>query len=200
MENLLVEENISEATTLSIIGMMKTLGRLKKISSSLLFISRIENAQFARTDLIKPAKLIADVLEEIGHRMEEKELELQVSLSDDVTLKNVNQDLLFQFFYNLINNAIKYNVEKGRISISDRLDRSGYSIIISDSGIGIAKEELGFIFDRFRKTNLSENVGYGLGLSIVKSIAVYHGLDVKVDSVVGEGSTFTVRFSNFDKE
>ena len=140
------------------------------------------------------------MLEEIGHRMEEKELELQVSLSDDVTLKNVNQDLLFQFFYNLINNAIKYNVEKGRISISDRLDRSGYSIIISDSGIGIAKEELGFIFDRFRKTNLSENVGYGLGLSIVKSIAVYHGLDVKVDSVVGEGSTFTVRFPSFDKE
>jgi signal transduction histidine kinase len=196
MENLLAEENISEATTLSIIGMMKTLGRLKKISSSLLFISRIENAQFARTDQIKPAKLIADVLEEIGHRMEEKELELQVSLSDDVTVKNVNQDLLFQFFYNLINNAIKYNVEKGRISINDRLDHSGYSIIINDSGIGIAKEELGFIFDRFRKTNLSENVGYGLGLSIVKSIAVYHGLDVKVDSVVGEGSTFTVRFSN----
>ncbi|HMI03395.1 MAG TPA: HAMP domain-containing sensor histidine kinase, partial [Pedobacter sp.] len=82
----------------------------------------------------------------------------------------------------------------GSISISDRLDRSGYSIIISDSGIGIAKEELDFIFDRFRKTNLSEDVGYGLGLSIVKSIATYHGLDVKVDSAVGKGSTFTIRF------
>jgi two-component system sensor histidine kinase ArlS len=194
MENLLAEENISEATTLSIIAMMKTLGRLKKISSSLLLISRIENAQFARTEQVKPAKLMAEILEEISHRMEEKELELSVSLSDKITFKNVNQDLLFQFFYNLINNAIKYNVEKGSISISDCLDRSGYSIIISDSGIGIAKEELGFIFDRFRKTNLSENVGYGLGLSIVKSIAVYHGLDIKVNSTVGKGTTFTIRF------
>jgi len=198
MENLLAEENISEATTMSIIGMMKTLGRLKKISSSLLFISRIENAQFARTDQIKPAKLITDVLEEISHRMEEKGLKLHVSLSDDVTLNNVNQDLLFQFFYNLINNAIKYNVEKGSISISDHRGRSGYSIVISDSGIGIAKEELDFIFDRFRKTNLGENVGYGLGLSIVKSIAVYNGIDVKVASVVGEGSKFTITFGDFD--
>jgi len=194
MENLLAEEHVTEEIAMSIIGMMKTLGRLKKISSSLLLISRIENEQFARTDEVKPAKLMDEILEEISHRMDEKELVLNVSLSDNITFKNVNQDLLFQFFYNLINNAIKYNVEKGSISISDHLGRSGYSISIGDTGIGIAKEELDFIFDRFRKTNLSENVGYGLGLSIVKSIAVYHGLDVKVDSLVGKGSTFIIRF------
>lgn len=194
MENLLAEEHVTEEIAMSIIGMMKTLGRLKKISASLLLISRIENEQFARTDEVKPAKLMDEILEEISHRMEEKGLVLSVSLSDNITFKNVNQDLLFQFFYNLINNAIKYNVEKGSISISDHLDRSGYSISIGDTGIGIAKEELDFIFDRFRKTNLSENVGYGLGLSIVKSIAVYHGLDIKVDAAVGKGSTFTIRF------
>lgn len=194
MENLLAEEHVTEEIAMSIIGMMKTLDRLKKISSSLLLISRIENEQFARTDEVKPAKLMEEILEEISHRMDEKELVLNVSLSDNITFKNVNQDLLFQFFYNLINNAIKYNVEKGTISISDHLDRSGYSISIGDTGIGIAKEELDFIFDRFRKTNLSENVGYGLGLSIVKSIAVYHRLEVKVDSLVGKGSTFTIRF------
>lgn len=198
MENLLAEEHITEEIAMSIIGMMKTLDRLKKISSSLLLISRIENAQFVRTGQVKPAMLITDILEEISHRMEEKELKLDVSISDDVTLKNVNQDLLFQFFYNLVNNAIKYNVDKGSISISDRLEHAGYCMIIRDSGIGIAKEELDFIFDRFRKTNLTENVGYGLGLSIVKSIAVYHGIDIKVESVVGKGSTFTVSFSDFD--
>ena len=194
MENLLAEENISDATTLSIIGMMKTLGRLKKISSSLLFISRIENEQFARTDQISPLKLMTDILDEISHRMEDKKLTMSINLSDEITLRNVNQDLLFQFFYNLINNAIKYNIEKGSISISDRVDGTGYLIAISDTGIGIPEEELGFIFDRFRKTNLSENVGYGLGLSIVKSIAVYHSLDLTVQSTVGVGSTFTVRF------
>lgn len=200
MENLLAEEHITEEIAMSIIGMMKTLDRLKKISSSLLLISRIENAQFAMSDQVKPAKLIADILEEINHRMEEKELKLSVSLSDKVTLKKVNQDLLFQFFYNLINNAIKYNVEKGSISISDRFEHAGYCMIISDSGIGIAQEELNFIFDRFRKTNLTENVGYGLGLSIVKSIAIYHSIDITADSVVGKGSTFTIRFSDTDAE
>lgn len=194
MENLLADDDITEDTAMSIIGMMKTLDRLKKISSSLLFISRIENEQFARSAILKPAELINEVLEEISHRMEEKELTLSIDLSEQVTLKNVNQDLLFQFFYNLINNAIKYNVPKGSITITDRREGSNYLMMISDTGIGIANEDLDFIFDRFRKTNLTESVGYGLGLSIVKSIAVFHGLDVRVNSIVHKGTSFTIKF------
>lgn len=194
MENLLADDHITEDTAMSIIGMMKTLDRLKKISSSLLFISRIENEQFARSAILKPSRLMAEVLEEISHRMEEKELALSINLSEQVTLRNVNQDLLFQFFYNLINNAIKYNIPKGSITITDRTESSSYLIMISDTGIGIANEDLDFIFDRFRKTNLTENVGYGLGLSIVKSIAVFHRLDVMVNSTVHKGTTFTIKF------
>src|SRR5690606_17569807 len=98
-----------------------------------------------------------------------------VRLMGNIQLKPVNQDLLFQLFYNLINNAIKYNVPNGNIIIRDEMvNNKNYCLIIEDTGIGIAAEELPFIFDRFRKTNLSENVGYGLGLSIVKSICLYH--------------------------
>jgi two-component system sensor histidine kinase ArlS len=194
MENLLAEESSSEETAMSIIAMMKTLDRLKKISSSLLFISRIENEQFTKTDRLNPAQIMDDISEEIGHRLEEKELRLNIELSRDVWLQNVNQDLLFQFFYNLINNAIKYNVFQGSIDITDHTDASGYEISVSDTGIGIAEEEQEFIFDRFRKANLTENAGYGLGLSIVKSIAIYHGLELKVRSVVNKGTVFTVKF------
>lgn len=195
MENLLADDQITEEVAMRIVGMMKTLDRLKKISSSLLFISRIENDQFVKLASVKPVDLLEDIKEEISHRLEDKDLILTIDVTDKVTLKNVNHDLLFQLFYNLINNAIKYNVEQGSVAITDAFNKQDdYRIIIKDTGIGIAPEDIDFIFDRFRKANLSENVGYGLGLSIVKSIATYHNIDIKVASVVKQGSIFTITF------
>ncbi|TKC57541.1 HAMP domain-containing histidine kinase [Pedobacter hiemivivus] len=194
MENLIGDEQLSDAVILKIVEMMKTLNRLKKISNSLLLISRIENEQFVKSDAVKPADLVNEVIEEISHRLEEKALNIEIKLDRNPLLKGVNHDLLFQLFYNLINNAIKYNVDKGSITITDELTNKGYLVAIADSGIGISAEEQGFIFDRFRKTNLSENVGHGLGLSIVKSICQYHGIEIKVSSEVHKGSTFSLLF------
>ncbi|ATP55784.1 two-component sensor histidine kinase [Pedobacter ginsengisoli] len=195
MENLLADDQTTEDVALRIVGMMKTLDRLKKISSSLLFISRIENDQFVKLASVKLIDLLADINEEISHRLEDKSLTLNIDVKNQITLKNVNHDLLFQLFYNLINNAIKYNVEQGSVTITEAFNKQGeYQIFIKDTGIGIASEDIDFIFDRFRKANLSENVGYGLGLSIVKSIALYHNIDIKVASAVKQGSTFTITF------
>jgi two-component system sensor histidine kinase ArlS len=195
MENLIGDEELSDTVIMRIVEMMKTLNRLKKISGSLLLISRIENEQFAKSDNVKPADLLNEVIEEISHRLEEKNLNITLKLDEQLRLKAVNHDLLFQLFYNLINNAIKYNIANGSITISDQqLSKKGYSIVITDTGIGIPAEELPFIFDRFRKTNLSENVGHGLGLSIVKSICLYHGIEIKAVSEVKKGSTFTLIF------
>lgn len=195
MENLLADDQITEDVAMRIVGMMKTLDRLKKISSSLLFISRIENDQFVKLASVKLADLLEDIKEEISHRLEDKDLTFIIDIKDKVTLKNVNHDLLFQLFYNLINNAIKYNIEGGSVTVTDAVNKQGdYQVFIKDTGIGIASEDIDFIFDRFRKANLSENVGYGLGLSIVKSIAVYHNIDIQVTSIVKQGSTFTITF------
>lgn len=195
MENLLGDEQLPENVVLRIIEMMKTLSRLKKISNSLLLISRIENQQFLKSATVQPSKIIYEVMEEINHRLTEKELKISISLKEDRLLKNVNQDLLFQLFYNLINNAIKYNVYQGSILITDELQEGkNYAITIRDTGIGIAADDLDFIFDRFRKANLTENVGYGLGLSIVKSITIYHGIEILVTSKVDEGTTFVLIF------
>ena len=194
MENLIGDEQLSDSVVIRIVEMMKTLDRLKKISNSLLLISRIENEQFVKSDTLKPIDLVNEVVEEISHRLEERELHIKVKLNQHLYLKEVNRDLLFQLFYNLINNAIKYNVNKGSIIITDQLSESGYLIAIADTGIGIAAEEQAYIFDRFRKTNLNKNVGYGLGLSIVKSICLYHGITIKVNSAVNVGSTFSLLF------
>lgn len=194
MENMLGDESLPEPLAMKIVEMMKTLGRLKKISNSLLLISRIENEQFAKSANVNLSLLINEVMEEISHRLTDKNLTAEIMLRHEISLDRVNQDLLFQLFYNLINNAIKYNKENGSISISDELTDAGYSIRIQDTGVGIAADEIPFIFDRFRKTNLSEQVGYGLGLAIVKSIASYHHIDIKVVSVLKQGTTFTLNF------
>lgn len=195
MENLIGDEQLNDTVILKIVEMMKTLDRLKKISNSLLMISRIENDQFTKSDTVKPGELLNEIIEEIGHRLEDKNLSIEVRLSHQVSLEGVNRDLLFQLFYNLINNAIKYNVRNGNIVISDELtSESGYLIAVTDTGVGIEDAELPFIFDRFRKTNLMENVGYGLGLSIVKSICLYHSVEIKVSSTVNVGSMFSLHF------
>ncbi|MBB2144873.1 sensor histidine kinase [Pedobacter sp. LMG 31464] len=195
MENLLADEPLSEEVSLRIIEMMKTLDRLKKISGSLLLISRIENEQYVKNDIVKPLNLFNDIIEEIGHRLQTQNISLTLNISPDAILKNVNYDLLFQLFYNLINNAIKFNIPNGRISITDKQhENNTYELKISDTGIGIAEDQLPFIFKRFRRTNSTEAVGHGLGLAIVKTIAIYHQVEIEVESKIGEGTTFKVLF------
>ncbi len=102
---------------------------------------------------------------------------------------------MFQLFFNLVHNAIKFNRNNGSIHINDKyLNNGSYEIIIIDTGIGIPKADLPFIFDRFTKTNLEGDVGYGLGLAIVKSIAAYHQMQISVQSEIGEGTTFRILF------
>ena len=107
----------------------------------------IENEQFVKSDNIILKELFNEVCEEIGHRLEEKQILMSITISPDAIFKNCNRDLLFQFTYNLINNAIKYNKEKGEILIKDQISKDGtYSISITDTGIGIPAEEINTIF------------------------------------------------------
>ncbi|SHM86438.1 cell wall metabolism sensor histidine kinase WalK [Chitinophaga sp. CF418] len=195
MENVLLSNDLDETAMGKIMEMMKTLNRLKKIVHSLLLISRIENDQYARQDNIQPEKMIGEIIQELTHRLEDKNIRMAVSLQQHITLRKLNHDLLFQLFYNLINNAIRYNKPDGSIHISDTLAADGsYTIAIRDTGIGIDPSDIDTIFNRFRKKNTIDGEGYGLGLSIVKSIADYHGIRVKVVSEVGTGTTINVVF------
>jgi signal transduction histidine kinase len=195
MENLMLLNDLEEPVLEKIMEMMKTLNRLKKIVHSLLLISRIENDQYARQDSIRPEKMINEIIEELQHRIEDRNIRMFVSLQPNIILHQLNHDLLFQLFYNLINNAIRYNKENGSIDISDDIKPDGsYTILIKDRGIGIEAADIETIFNRFRKKNTIEGEGYGLGLAIVKSIADYHGIKLKVDSQVGMTTTVSVNF------
>jgi len=196
IENLMGEPGVSDIIQERLIGMQHTLNRLKRIVHSLLLISRIENEQFSKKDSLNLAELFADLMDEISHRLSEKEIRFEITISERIMLKKINRDLLFQLFYNLVNNAIKYNKLAGSIRIWDEYPSDGgYILNISDTGIGIPEEEIITIFNRFKKANQAEeSAGYGLGLSIVKSIADYHQIKIGIVSEIQKGTTFRVYF------
>jgi two-component system sensor histidine kinase ArlS len=110
-------------------------------------------------------------------------------------LVNVNKFLLFNLFFNLINNAIKYNKENGEIKVSAIHENNVFSVSIMDTGVGISTEALPYIFNRFKKFRQSlQQDSFGLGLPIVKSIAGFHGIKIEVVSEKGVGSTFKLIF------
>ncbi len=196
IENLMGEPEVGQMVQERLIGMQRTLNRLKRIVHSLLLISRIENDQFSKNESLGLYDLFRDIEEEISHRLTEKEVRMNIDISSKVTLAGINKDLIFQLMYNLINNAIRYNKQHGTIRISDKImDDGSCAVTISDTGMGISDEDISTIFNRFKKANQSEETGgYGLGLSIVKSIADYHGIHIELTSEVGKGTEFIINF------
>lgn len=194
MENLLVEELPDDAQD-KIVGMMKTLNRLKRIVNSLLLISRIENEQFARAEKVDLTALVNEVAEELQDRMQARNIRFTTALPASLQISHANRDLLFQLIYNLVNNAVRYNKENGSIHISSRITETGTIILsVEDTGIGIKQENLPHLFDRFKKSGNPGEESYGLGLAIVKSIADYHHAFVHVSSAEGKGSRFELSF------
>jgi two-component system, OmpR family, sensor histidine kinase ArlS len=195
MENLMVETELSEELQERITGMMNTLNRLKKIVRSLLLISRIENDQFTKEGEISPAEIVEDVVKELEDRVQSKDIRIRILISPEIKVKHLNRDLFFQLIFNLVNNAIKYNKDGGEINIYEMfIPGGGYSLVIEDTGIGIRENDIGTVFDRFKKSGETEGEGYGLGLSIVQTIARYHELVVEVKSVYGKGTVFSIHF------
>ena len=195
MENLMVEEDLPEGMHKPVMDMMRTLNRLKKIVHSLLLISRIENDQFPKADSFSVRALVQEVMEELEHRLQEQQLSFSMQLSEDLVLQGMNHDLIFQLIYNLLNNAIRYNKPGGSIIIRDKfVPGEPYQLSIKDTGIGIPEDEISTIFNRFKKVEKKENEGYGLGLSIVRTISQYHSIKIEVSSRVGAGTVFTLIF------
>ena len=112
-------------------------------------------------------------------------------LGDPVHLTNI--------IHNLIDNAIKYSVDAPQIELTTNNSNGYLNIEVSDEGIGLDKENAKHVFEKFFRVhtgNIHNIKGFGLGLYYVKSIVKAHGGDVRVDSTLGEGSTFTIQLRN----
>ncbi|MBC3541477.1 sensor histidine kinase [Rufibacter sediminis] len=193
LENLLSDPDTPESMLEKLVDNLRTLHRLKNIIQALLLISRIENEQYVRNEAVDIPQLAEEVAEEIKERAEAREVELKVDVTGEYTLAG-NQSLLFTMLFNVVNNAIKYNKPEGSICLRGQPVAAGYELTVKDTGVGIQEEQLPHIFSRFKRLHAPDGESHGLGLTIVKTIATFHGIDLSVSSVPGEGTTFTFQF------
>jgi len=165
---------------------------LKKVIGNLLLISRIENQQYEAKETIDCYAMISDLAIDLEDRIEDKQLRFSNELQHHFHFKG-NNTLIHILLYNLLVNAIKYNKDKGEITVSDVLTSEHYKLIISDTGIGMDEQQLTKIFNRFTRIN-EDKEGHGLGLAIVDSIAHFHHVEVEVTSKPDVGTTFVLVF------
>lgn len=194
LENLMNDPDISPDAMKQLADSQKTLSRLTRVVKALLYISKIESQQYLRDESVSLPEIISDIEAELAEMMEEKNLKVEKNLLHPFIYHPGNRSLLQTMLFNLISNAVKYSPRDARISISDQMTASHYHLTIADQGNGIDPENLPYIFDRFKRFRPDDQMSYGLGLPIVKTIADFHQLEIDVKSRIGQGSEFTLRF------
>jgi signal transduction histidine kinase/response regulator RpfG family c-di-GMP phosphodiesterase len=145
---------------------------------------------------VKVNELAFEIAEEFQLEVKAREQSLQFERTVGEPEVLADRFQLQRALRNLVNNAIKFAPEKGSIVISVQVDKNAVVIGVKDNGIGISKQDLPFIFDRFYRAQsdeLKDIEGVGLGLAIVKSIVERHGGQVSVESERGKGSCFSIR-------
>jgi signal transduction histidine kinase len=139
--------------------------------------------------------ILNQVLNQESINAEQKQIELKSEIEGLVpSLKGKNEDFE-KIFRNLINNAVRYTPEGGRISISASYEPHTFTFKVEDTGIGISEPDLPKIFDEFYRSENAkkvENIGTGLGLSLVKQLVEKYSGTVEVDSVLNQGTTFLI--------
>lgn len=174
---------------------LKESERMQGLIEDLLDLSKIEQQGFKlNMETVDMKGLLEDIHMVLDNKAGEKEISLQVNVLKRVSVIG-DPGRLKQIFINLINNAIVYTPAGGVVSVELAEDKYNAYIKVSDTGIGISKDEIPRIFERFYRVDKarSRNTGgTGLGLSIVKHLVEAHHGTITVDSEVGEGTTFTV--------
>ena len=176
---------------------------MKNTVDALLYLSRIDHItdQSFKTEPINLADVVVSAINNQTPLAQNKNVQI-VYDNTDVTI-NGNYVFLLHMVSNLVDNAIKYNVEKGKVIITTGVnDKNVAFISVADTGVGIEDAHKQFIFDRFYRVDDSRNRatgGTGIGLTICKKIALLHGGDITVESQIEKGTVFTVTFNNNHK-
>ncbi|NUM52029.1 MAG: HAMP domain-containing histidine kinase [Candidatus Hydrogenedentes bacterium] len=173
-----VTENATE-----LLGLLDTIMDLSELNTGIVTLpeSRVDVDELLR-ELVELFEMAAD----------EKRVDLSLVSGPDAVVRG-DPNRLRRAFANLIDNAVKYTEGGGRIELRTRCDPAAVVVEIQDTGTGIAEDELAHVFTRFYRADKSRGgTGHGLGLSLTDAIVRLHGGTVRVESVKGQGSTFTV--------
>ncbi len=176
--------------------------RLNRMSQKLLSLSHIETQADSDCEITYIAPTIQKVVKMLSALAQTKNITINQELNEDSAIL-VLEDDLYQIIFNLVENGIKYNKQNGSLSIV--LQRQDENAIVSftDTGVGIPEDAISHIFERFYRIDKARSRasgGAGLGLAIVRNMVERNHGNIQVESVVGEGTTFTITFPCFDVE
>jgi signal transduction histidine kinase len=168
--------------------------RLGRLITELLSLRRLEeDGERARTP-VDLATVVAEEVERIGKRAASRGIHVASTLPGSAVVAGSEGDLRL-IVSNLLDNAVGYNRDKGRIEVELSPHDGAWRLRVADTGIGIPRQDLDRIFERFYRVDVARSRaagGTGLGLSIVRHAAERHGGSVHVTSILGEGTSFTV--------
>ncbi len=198
VETLYNREVDSPEDTHRFLGIItKHVNRLEAIVDDLLSLSRIERENFREAldlDTTRLGDIFQTAIQVCQKNADTKQIALQVT-GGEALYATVDATLLEQAIVNLLDNAVKYSAEHSRVEIRAEKHEGLTAIHIRDYGCGIAKRNLPRLFERFYRVDKARSRqlgGTGLGLAIVKHIVQAHEGEIKVDSRLGEGSTFSI--------
>ena len=164
----------------------------------LLDLSKIEAGKMVQyKEPLALKETISKAVDLMGTEAEQKKINLQFSCTPQTCIIHADRNNMEEIFTNLLSNAIKYTPEQGKVWVTLDEERGFAKATVSDNGIGIKREDLPRIFDKFYRVKSAETrqiVGTGLGLSIVKSMVDAHLGSISVESELGRGTTFTLLF------
>lgn len=169
--------------------------RLLTLINDIIKLSKLDEGTTLSENDFDLYSLVKENIEVLKSSAEKKNV--SVSFKGESLMMKSMKPLVSEIVYNLIDNAIKYNVENGSVEISISRDKNNIILSVSDTGIGIPEEYQERVFERFYRVDKShskETGGTGLGLSIVKHAVQDIGADIKLESRCGKGTVVTVRF------
>lgn len=169
--------------------------QMTRLIDDLLILARTDRQQPMSMRTINLSETLGQLIQLYKLQAQQQQISLEFS-SDPQLLLRGDEVALMRAFTNLLQNALRYTPEGGKVSVTAKRLMHHIQVTITDTGIGIAPEHLSKIFERFWRADPSRHYidgGAGLGLSIVQAVVQSHGGSIDVKSQVGQGSSFTVR-------
>ena len=194
-ETLLTEDDPAVARRLAE-RMLTEAFRVGRTIDDLLELSRIEADEATRQEDVPVGLLIAEAVDRVRGAAEQQGITIEVEEPSARLAVTGDRRQLVSATYNLLENAVKYSDAGSTVQVRARTDGRYVDIDVEDHGIGIPRRDLERVFERFYRVDRArsrETGGTGLGLAIVRHVATNHAGDVRVTSLEGEGSTFTLR-------
>ena len=174
--------------------------KLSNLVDDMITISRLNEHGNLNIELVNIFKLVKDTLQLFSHEIEKKRLNVRIEIDEELSLY-CDKLKLKHIITNLIQNAIRYNLENGEIKIKVQNDKKNeWVFVISDTGIGVSDEDKERIFERFYRVDKSHSKtvgGTGLGLAVVKESVDALSGRIKVKSQINKGTTFYVILPRF---